>query len=418
MKERVIALIGTAPGFAGTFHSFCAKLLRIDGRAIGIVPSFLIYDDEDQKQAVKEIIEKLDLSADSFAPAAVLGAISDAKNQMLSPGEYAEFAQGDWQETVVKIYKEYEKYLKEVGALDFDDLLIRSVELLKKKPEVLKKWQRTFTHFFIDEWQDTNKVQYVLTKLLVGKAKNITAVGDASQSIYSWRGADYRNINYLIKDYPGIKVVNLEQNYRSTQNILSAANSVIVKNTSHPVLKLWTQNPQGGKIKLYTAKNGLEEASFVIDEINSLLKLGFGLKDMAVLYRTNAQSRVLEEALLHSGIPYVLVGGTRFYERKEVKDVLSFIRFLVNPKDSVARRRIEKLGKRRFEKAKELQKSMEGVKDSTTLDILDAVLEKTGYLDLRRGPLWTGRHGHRIRQRRHGAGGCGPADLPSRLLCE
>lgn len=382
MKERVIALIGTAPGFAGTFHSFCAKLLRIDGRAIGIVPSFLIYDDEDQKQAVKEIIEKLDLSADSFAPAAVLGAISDAKNQMLSPGEYAEFAQGDWQETVVKIYKEYEKYLKEVGALDFDDLLIRSVELLKKKPEVLKKWQRTFTHFFIDEWQDTNKVQYVLTKLLVGKAKNITAVGDASQSIYSWRGADYRNINYLIKDYPGIKVVNLEQNYRSTQNILSAANSVIVKNTSHPVLKLWTQNPQGGKIKLYTAKNGLEEASFVIDEINSLLKLGFGLKDMAVLYRTNAQSRVLEEALLHSGIPYVLVGGTRFYERKEVKDVLSFIRFLVNPKDSVARRRIEKLGKRRFEKAKELQKSMEGVKDSTTLDILDAVLEKTGYLDL------------------------------------
>jgi DNA helicase-2/ATP-dependent DNA helicase PcrA len=382
MKERVISLIDQAPGFAGTFHSFCAKLLRIDGRAIGIPPSFLIYDDEDQKQAVKEIIEKLNLSTDSFSPNAVLKDISDAKNQMLSPGEYAEFAQGDWQETVVKIYKEYEKYLKEVGALDFDDLLTRAVELLKKKSEVLKKWQRTFTHFFIDEWQDTNKVQYTLTKLLVGKAKNITAVGDASQSIYSWRGADYRNINYLIKDYPGIKVVNLEQNYRSTQNILSAANSVIVKNTSHPVLKLWTQNPKGGKIKLYTAKNGLEEASFVIDEVNSLLKLGFTLKDMAVLYRTNAQSRVLEEALLHAGVPYVLVGGTRFYERKEVKDVLSFIRFLVNPKDSVARRRIEKLGKRRFEKAKELQKAMEDIKDSTTLDILDAVLEKTGYLDL------------------------------------
>ena len=382
MKERVVSLIGTAPGFAGTFHSFCARLLRIDGRAIGIPPSFLIYDEQDQKQAVKEIIEKLDLSADAFAPAAVLSGISDAKNQMLTPNQYAEFAQGDWQKTVFKIYLEYEKYLKEVGALDFDDLLLKAVELLKKNPEVLKKWQRVFTHFFIDEWQDTNKVQYVLTKLLLGKGKNITAVGDASQSIYSWRGADYRNINYLIKDFPGVKVINLEQNYRSTQNILSAANSVIVKNTSHPVLKLWTQNPKGGRIKLYTAKNGLEEASFVIDEVNSLLKLGFSLKDMAVLYRTNAQSRVLEEALLHAGIPYVLVGGTRFYERKEVKDVLSFIRFLVNPKDSIARRRVEKLGKRRFEKAKELQKSLEDIKDSTTLDILDAVLEKTGYLEL------------------------------------
>jgi DNA helicase-2/ATP-dependent DNA helicase PcrA len=382
MKARVIELIGTAPGFAGTFHSFCAKLLRIDGRAIGIPPGFLIYDDDDQKQAVKEIIEKLGLSTDSVAPAAVLKDISDAKNQMLSSGGYAEFAQGDWQETVVKIYIEYEKYLKEVGALDFDDLLLKAVELLKKSPEVLKKWRGVFTHFFIDEWQDTNKVQYTLTKLLVGTAKNITAVGDASQSIYSWRGADYKNINYLIKDYPGIKVVNLEQNYRSTQNILSAANSVIVKNTSHPVLKLWTENPKGGKIKLYTAKNGLEEASFVIDELESLLKLGFSLKDMAVLYRTNAQSRVLEEALLHQGIPYVLVGGTRFYDRKEVKDVLSLIRFLVNPKDSVARRRVEKLGKRRFEKAKELQKSQENIENTTTLDILDTVLDKTGYLDL------------------------------------
>lgn len=385
MKERVMALIGRAPGFAGTFHSLCAKMLRIDGRAIGIPPGFLIYDDEDQKQAVKEIIEKLGLSTDSFSPAAVLKDISDAKNQMLSPGEYAEFAQGDWQDAVVKIYIEYEKYLREIGALDFDDLLLKAVELLKKSPEVLKKWQRVFTHFFIDEWQDTNKVQYALTKLLVGSAKNITAVGDASQSIYSWRGADYKNINYLIKDFPGIKVINLEQNYRSTQNILSAANSVIVKNTSHPVLKLWTENPKGGKIKLYTAKNGLEEASYVINEVNSLITnhtSPITFKDIAVLYRTNAQSRVLEEALLHQGIPYVLVGGTRFYDRKEVKDALSLIRFLVNPKDSVARRRVEKLGKRKFEKATELQKSMGKIEATTTLDILDAVLDKTGYLDL------------------------------------
>ena len=238
----------------------------------------------------------------------------------------------------------------------------------------MAKWQKTLTHIFVDEWQDTNKIQYTLTKLLVGKRKNITAVGDACQSIYSWRGADFRNINYLIRDYPDIKIVNLEQNYRSTQNILDAANLVISKNTSHPILKLWTEKTAGAKIKLYAARNGFDEADFVVDEINHLGKFS----DVAVLYRTNAQSRVLEEAFLHAGIPYMLVGGVRFYDRKEIKDVISYIKYLVNPKDSVSRKRIEKIGLRRFEKLKEMS-SVEGM---TTLDILDAVIQKTDYLAL------------------------------------
>jgi len=207
-------------------------------------------------------------------------------------------------------------------------------------------------------------------------------VGDAAQSIYSWRGADYRNLLSLKADFPDLKIINLEQNYRSTQNILAAANSVISKNTTHPILKLWTEKGSGEKIRLYTARNGLDEASFVVGEVIELTHQHSDFSDIAVLYRTNAQSRVLEEALLHSGIPYVLVGGTRFYDRREIKDVLCLLRLLVNPKDSVSRRRIEKLGVRRVEKFKNLKEEIKGTENFTTLDLLDAVLEKTGYLDL------------------------------------
>lgn len=381
MKERVAKLTGSTPSFSGTFHSFCAKLLRIDGRTIGIPPGFLIYDEADQKDLVKQILAELNLPPDSYSPGAILHDISEAKNQMLSPAQYAELIQGDWGEAVFKVYVSYEKHLKEIGALDFDDLLIKTVILLKI-PQILKKWQGVLTHIFVDEWQDTNKIQYTLTKLLVGKRKDITAVGDASQSIYSWRGADFRNINYLVRDFPNIKIINLEQNYRSTQNILTAANSVISKNTSHPVLKLWTLNPSGERIKLYTARNGLDEASFIVNEVLSLTNYGCLYKDVAVLYRTNAQSRVLEEALLHSGIPYVLVGGIRFYDRKEIRDVLSFLRLLVNSRDSVSSRRVQKLGKRRFEKFMQLKKELTDVDKLTTLDLLDSVLEKTNYLDI------------------------------------
>jgi DNA helicase-2/ATP-dependent DNA helicase PcrA len=380
MRDRIAKLVPSDYSLmpiAGTFHSFCARVLRIDGRYIGIPVNFTIYDEQDQKDAVKQILESLDLSTDQYNPSSILNGISEAKNQMLSPEEYKNFVRGEWQEVVAKVYGEYESMLKKIGALDFDDLLIKTVKLFKDCPEVLEKWQRTLTHIFVDEWQDTNKIQYTLTRLLVGSRKNITAVGDASQSIYSWRGADYRNINYLIRDYPGIKVINLEQNYRSTQNILDAANLVISKNTTHPILKLWTEKSRGAKIKLYAARNGFDEADFLVDEIN---RLG-NFPEIAVLYRTNAQSRVLEEAFLHAGIPYMLVGGVRFYDRKEIKDVVSYIKYLVNPKDSVSRKRIEKIGQRRFEKLEELRKDL-SLDGQTTLDILDLVIQKTDYLSL------------------------------------
>lgn len=378
MKERISLITNGNTPITGTFHSFCAKVLRIDGEYVGIPKNFIIYDEQDQKDAVKQTLEGLNLSTDQYNPNSILNAISDAKNQMLSPEEYKGYIRSDWQEIVSRVYDKYEKILKEIGALDFDDLLIKTVTLLREEP-VLQKWQKNLTHVFVDEWQDTNKIQYALTKLLVGKNENITAVGDASQSIYSWRGADFRNINNLMRDYPNIKIINLEQNYRSTQNILDAANLVISKNTGHPVLKLWTDKKAGEKIKLYAAKNGFDEAEFVVSQIRSIIRTG-GLeyRDIAVLYRTNAQSRVLEEAMLHSGIPYILVGGVRFYDRKEIKDVVSYIKYLVNPKDLISKKRIEKIGIRRFEKLKEIT-SIEGM---TTLDILDAVIQKTDYLSL------------------------------------
>lgn len=383
MKERITQLSDQAPLFSGTFHSFCARILRIDGRNIGINPNFVIYDEDDQKDAIKDILHELNLSKDSYNPSSIASEISMVKNQMITPAQYAEFASGEYQETFFKIYAEYEKYLSKIGALDFDDLLLKVVKLLDESEEVLNKWQSKLTHVLVDEWQDTNKIQYKLTKQLSGKQRNITAVGDAAQSIYSWRGADYRNITYLMRDFPEIKIINLEQNYRSTRNILSAANSVISKNTTHPILTLWTQNQIGEKIKVYKAKTGLDEASFVVREIDNLITEGFDFKDFAVLYRTNAQSRVLEEALLHFGIPYIIVGGVRFYERKEIKDILSYLRLLVNPADIVSERRIRKLGKTRYAKFKSVaEKIREDLKDYSTLDLMDKAVQETDYLSL------------------------------------
>lgn len=386
MKGRINKLLAdsnnslSASPFAGTFHSFCARLLRIDGERIGVPRSFLIYDDSDQKDLIAQILKELDLPKEYYNPGSIAAQISEAKTMMLNPLQYAEVIKGKNQEKVFQVYSRYEAELKKAGALDFDDLLLRGVDLLTNDKQTLEKWQDKLTHIFVDEWQDTNKIQYRLTKLLVGKRKNLTAVGDASQSIYSWRGADYRNINYLMKDFPHIKVINLEQNYRSTQIILDAANSVIKRNTSHPILSLWTDKKGGGKIRLYRARNELDEADFVIDQIDSLITKGYEFDDVAVLYRTNAQSRVLEEALLHAGIPYVLVGGVRFYERREVKDVLAYLRLLANPKDRVSKTRIEKLGVRRLEKFEELAHEIGDTEKYQTLGLMDTILQKTDYL--------------------------------------
>ncbi len=398
MKERITALIGESPAFAGTFHSFCVRVLRIDGEHIGISRNFIIYDTDDQKEAIKDVMESLHIDERETKPSSFGYVISEAKNMMLSPLQYSEFANTDFQEKAFKVYQGYEKYLKEVGALDFDDLLLKTVDLFIKESSVLQKWNRTLTHILVDEWQDTNKVQYKLTKLLVGENENLTAVGDASQSIYSWRGADYKNINNLSIDYPNLKVINLERNYRSTQTILNAANEIIKRNTSHPILALWTEEKEGEKIKIYRAESELDEASFILNQIERLTTLGYEFHDIAILYRTNAQSRVLEEAFLHQGIPYTLVGGVRFYDRKEVKDVLCFLRLLVNPKDKVSKKRAEKIGKRilerfhnfeneLFESNLESPEQLTGVEGRNTIldswksvDLMDTVLAKIGYL--------------------------------------
>ncbi|HNP89351.1 MAG: ATP-dependent DNA helicase PcrA [Microgenomates group bacterium ADurb.Bin219] len=372
--------------YAGTFHSFCAKILRKEGKNIGIPPNYLIYDDQDQIDAVKEILNQLQLSPKEFNPRAVLTTISEAKNELISELEYPQYVRGYWQETVARVYRKYQNFLKENEALDFDDLIFKTVNLFKKFPEILGDYQNKYRYLLVDEYQDTNHAQYVLTKLLAKRFNNLTVVGDMAQSIYMWRGADFKNVLKLKEDFPDLKTINLEQNYRSTQKILDTAYSVISHNSSHPVLKLWTENPKGENAFLYEAANELEEAEFIVRQIlnrvSSNSRLAPNYSYFAILYRTNAQSRVLEEAFLQAGIPYSLVGGTRFYERKEIKDVLSYLRLLANPKDMVSYKRIEKLGKGRLEKFLKLQKSLIGRKNLTTMEILEKTLKETGYLDL------------------------------------
>lgn len=388
MKERITALMSKVDSpvsrlpFAGTFHAFCAKILRVEGHRIGISPDFVIYDTQDQKEAVKLAMSKLDISEKQFHPLSVLATISQAKQILISPKDYPNFARGHFQETVARIYLYYQAILKEYQALDFDDLLSETVKLFSL-PDVLTTYQDRFRYLLVDEYQDTNQAQYSISKALAQQYRNICVVGDASQSIYAWRGADYRNIVRFRQDFNDSIVFNLEQNYRSTQTILSTAYAVISKNTSHPILKLWTANAAGAKISLYGARSEHDEALFVIKEIKRQLN-SYRFSDFAILYRTNAQSRILEEAFLHEGVPYVLVGGVRFYERKEIKDVLSYLRFLLNPKDLVSLRRVEKLGKGRLAKFLEVQKDFKERLNSNvnTLDILDNLLGRTGYLSL------------------------------------
>ena len=374
MKNRVANLIGASNVFAGTFHSLCAKILRNDGQEIGIGSKFIIYDESDTADLIKEILKRMDLSPKNFSPAGVKTAISQVKNEMIEPNEYPKYARGFFQETVADIYLSYQKALNKNGALDFDDLLLETIKLFQKSPDTLGNYRNKFQYVLVDEFQDTNKAQYEIVRLLTKQHRNLCAVGDFSQSIYSWRGADYKNLMRLKEDYPEIKTLSLEQNYRSTQKILDAAYAVISRNRTHPVLKLWTANDGGGKINLYEAESEEDEARYVIKSL-----VTSQLSNYAVLYRTNAQSRVFEEAFLHAGVPYVLVGGVRFYDRKEVKDILSYLRLLMNPKDSVSAARIEKIGKGRAQKFYEFASL---ATNQSSLGFVNGVIQATNYLEL------------------------------------
>lgn len=386
MKERIVKMLNQeAPTLASsrpwvaTFHSLCARILRIDGKHLGLSDHFIIYDSQDQIETVKTAMQHLGVSTKDFKPYSIHATISQAKNELLSDRDYELFAQGHFQKTVARIYPEYQRILKENDAVDFDDLLLHTITLLKSNPAVLGKYQERFRYILIDEYQDTNSAQYTLTKLLSGKWKNVCVVGDFSQSIYSWRGADYRNLMRFQTDFPGTKTFSLSQNYRSTQKILDAAGAIISHNTSHPVLKLWTENSEGDGLDLYEAHNEQDEADFII---KTLIALKRPLSDFAILYRTNAQSRVMEEALLHHGVPYILIGGVRFYERKEIKDILAYLRVFANPKDSIARKRIEKLGKGRLKKFLEFTDKVSSSLTLQTIDGLDSILSATDYLSL------------------------------------
>ena len=379
MKERVNKVIkgGDKPLIA-TFHSLCAKILRIEGKYVGFSPSFSIYDTSDSLDGVKEAMKILNVSFRDFKPSSILATISQAKNQLINFSDYRNYARGFFQETVAEIYPVYQKILKENNALDFDDLILETVSLFNNSPEVLEKYQNKFKYILIDEYQDTNQAQFILTKLLSKKSVNICVVGDFSQSIYSFRGANYRNLETFRHDFKDVKVFELSQNYRSTQKILDSAYSIISKNKGHPILKLWTENSSGENITIYEARNEHNEAEFIIEKI---ISESLSLTDVAVLYRTNAQSRVIEEVFLHQAVPYVLVGGTRFYERREIKDVLSYLRLVENPKDSISFKRVEKLGKARLSKFLEIQGQLKN-EDLATIEILDQVLKKTEYLSL------------------------------------
>jgi len=325
----------------GTFHAICARILRRDGRAIGIEPRFVIYDDEDQTSLIKRSLQALNLDPKQYAPSSVASAISAAKTQTLTPAEYAQRSRSYFDEIVGRVYEHYQKQLEASSALDFDDLLMKTVHLFRQHTEILDKYQSRYLHLLVDEFQDTNTVQYELIKQLGGKYRNICVVGDPDQSIYSWRYADVRNILSFERDFPDARVILLEQNYRSTQKILEIASHVISTNKQRKPTKLWTQNEPGEPVSVVESYTEQDEAQFVVNEIDRLVEKGEAtLADCAVLYRTNAQSRAIEEAFVRYGMPYKLVAGTRFYERREVKDVVAYLRLIQNSNDNISLLRV------------------------------------------------------------------------------
>ncbi|HCC84358.1 MAG TPA: ATP-dependent DNA helicase PcrA [Candidatus Pacebacteria bacterium] len=347
MTRRVTELTGAKLPFSGTFHSLCARILRREAPGVGLNHDFSIYDSDDQTALISRIFKSHGFDPKKFKPLAVKSAISQAKNELLSPSEYEALAADDYQGFVARVFRIYQTELLKQQAVDFDDLLGLTVQLFQQNQAVLGKYQNLLHHILVDEYQDTNKAQYLLTQLLAVPQNNLYVVGDFAQSIYAWRGADFRNLHRLKQDFPDITEYRLERNYRSTQPILDAASQVISVNTSHPVLKLWTDRPTDTKLQLINVDTGEGEAEQVTRLIQQN-RAEFDYRDVAILYRTNAQSRPFEEAFVKTGIPYRLVGGTKFYERKEVKDVLAYLRWLTNPLDEVSLGRIEKLGKRKL----------------------------------------------------------------------
>lgn len=349
MRERVDRMIGDAAKdvWLSTFHSFCARFLRREIEATGIYKrNFVIYDASDSQTVIKECLKEMNLDDKQFTPASVQNAISNAKNQLMGPKAMERDADNFHQKKIAEVYRLYANKLRNNNALDFDDLLMISVVLLEENEDIRTKYQGRFRYILVDEYQDTNGAQYQLTKILAARHHNLCVVGDADQSIYGWRGADIRNIMDFEQDYPEATVIKLEQNYRSTANILDAANQVIAHNSGRKEKKLWTEQGEGDPIRLFDAGDEREEAAWVADRIRQLNRHGEPYGNMAILYRTNAQSRVLEEMLMRSAIPYKVFGGQKFYDRKEVRDVIAYLRVVVNPADDVSLRRIINVPKR------------------------------------------------------------------------
>jgi len=343
MKQRLEQVLGQAAEALtlGTFHAICARVLRREGKAIGLDSSFVIYDEDDQASLMKQSLEELNLDPKQYAPQVLRSAIGAAKSRLIGPKDYAQRVSSYFEEIVHRVYQRYQQLLSQSRAVDFDDLLMKTVQLFQDHPQILSRYQSKYVHILVDEFQDTNIVQYMLMKHLAGKYRNLCVVGDPDQSIYSWRFADLRNILSFEQDYPEAKVVFLEQNYRSTKTILEVASDIISVNMQRKPKKLWTENEDGASVTVIESYNAEEEAQSVVNEIEKLTgREQISLKDCAVMYRVNAQSRALEETFLRYGVPYRLVGGTRFYQRREVKDIIAYLRLIHNPQDNVSLVRI------------------------------------------------------------------------------
>lgn len=373
MKERIDGLIGEkSRGIqVSTFHSFGLKILRENCEALGYDHNFVIMDSDDSLTVVKKILKELDYDPKMYNPRAIRNKISSCKNEMMMPIEYERYAVSEYEKVVLKVYEKYEDKLHRNNSVDFDDLLILPIILFKKNPEILEKYQDRFKYILIDEYQDTNEAQYILSKMIGAKYRNICCVGDNDQSIYSFRGANYKNILNFEKDYKDAKTILLEENYRSTKNILNAANCVIKNNKSRKEKNLWTSNDDGEKIKYYRAYNERDEAQYVIRKIKELSVRNTNYQDIAILYRTNAQSRILEEEMLKENIPYRVVGSFYFYSRKEIKDLIAYLRLIHNTKDNVSLTRVINTPKRGIG-----LKSIENltrIADSQNISMYDAI---------------------------------------------